>query len=276
MASIPNLIDAFIDGRLDEYWTHRALIGGSIVAEVSVAAGILLESHWPRSLKDWAAVLLIICGVSFGAIFTIGLFVFDEGISRIQQSTIEVQQSKIIALESAFAPREVELSGDAMKALAKFSSEFQYLVISAPGLEAEQTAGQIRSLLAGAEWKEYLGPMPSYGPAIFQEGIRAKFMGAYISDVSRITQETSAAEQRSKDAGIVTEILERAGRFAIELGPGGAASTSMQNLFLIAVGPKPFPEVLKRGFSPPNGPEKICCAIKQSERPDFSMPQLAR
>ena len=271
-------------GEADPLWPHVVLLTVSIFAAFGVGAGILLESPKYSAAVHKVATWLVLGGIAVESLCTVLLFVFDERISSNQQSTIEEQQSKIIALESAFAPRVLEQGGDTARALAKFSSEFEYLVISAPGLEAEETAGQIRYLLKTSGWKEYLGPMPSYGAGRFQEGVRAKFMGAYISDISRLQEEVSAGEQRRKDADIVARTLGRAGNFEIALSQGIAFgqdavfSTSMQNVFLIAVGPKPFPEALKRAFAPqtPDGHAIPCCGIAESERPDSSMPRWVR
>ena len=47
----------------------------------------------------WGVVVETLCSIT--------LFVFDEGVSRAQQSTIEAQQSKIIALETELVPRTI-------------------------------------------------------------------------------------------------------------------------------------------------------------------------
>lgn len=77
--------DAFVSGQLDPALTHVTLLGGSILAEFAVAAGIVLESPKEKTLREWAGMGLVLGGVFVSAIFTIALFVFDEGISNRQE-----------------------------------------------------------------------------------------------------------------------------------------------------------------------------------------------
>lgn len=51
--------------------------------------------------------MLVVFGIAIEAAGTILLFEFDEGIGRLQQSTISTQQSKIIVLETRLAGRKI-------------------------------------------------------------------------------------------------------------------------------------------------------------------------
>ena len=161
----------------DDIETARtALLYGSVVGGALVGIGIV----WEAGKLDIPTVLVVV-GVVFEAYCTIKLFVIDGRISDAQQVVIQSQNDKIITLESAFAPREFDQSGDIAKALTKFKSEFKYLVIAAPGLEPQEAAGQIRFLfkefrMAGILWSNAL-----VWPRAFPRGNQGKGYGrAYL------------------------------------------------------------------------------------------------
>ncbi len=104
-------IGAFFSGGVDPYWPHFALIGVSLLGSAAVTWGLVRDAENFWSLTN----LLIIGGVVLEAICTILLFGFDEGISNSQQS-------KIIALETRLAPRE--LSPDQQLFVATFIRPF--------------------------------------------------------------------------------------------------------------------------------------------------------
>ena len=112
--AIHSLAISFLAGETDPTWTHATLLGGSIAAEFAVAAGIIIETPWPKTWRQWLGVALVIGGVVIGAVFTISLFVFDEAIGR-------TQQDKIISLE----PRRLSPADTAaiVAAVAPFSKE---------------------------------------------------------------------------------------------------------------------------------------------------------
>src|SRR5947209_30875 len=95
-------VKAFFAGDLDPLLTHIVLLGGSVVAEFAVAIGIILESPKEKSCREIVGMCLVLGGVSIGAILTISLFVFDEGVST-------AQQSRIIDLEQQIAYRSVDM-----------------------------------------------------------------------------------------------------------------------------------------------------------------------
>jgi hypothetical protein len=74
-------------------WPHLLLLGGATLGGALVGMGILKDSaKW-----TWGAIF-VLAGVIIEPIFTLWLFVYDENISR-------AQQSKIVALEEHLEPR---------------------------------------------------------------------------------------------------------------------------------------------------------------------------
>lgn len=132
IAAIHPIAIRFLAGELDPDWTHAVLIGGAILAEFAVAAGIILEAPKEKGIREWMGLVLVLGGVVVSAVFTILLFVFDEGISRTQQSDIgqlrlhaaQLEQSNL-ALEQEIQPRDLndkEIS-DIVAALAPFKGQ---------------------------------------------------------------------------------------------------------------------------------------------------------
>lgn len=114
MAAISSIFDAFVSGQLNASWTHGWLLGGAISAEILLAIGIWLESPKNKHLREWLGLGLVFGGVVVSAACTIGLFVFDEGISN-------TQLVKIAALETRIAQRE--LTADQIEKLQKALAE---------------------------------------------------------------------------------------------------------------------------------------------------------
>jgi hypothetical protein len=86
--------------------------------------GIWLESPKNKTCREWLGVVLVLGGCVFSVIATVGLLVFDEGISR-------GQQSKIISLESYLLPRVIteEQGAFLVKQLASpFKIEYAFSV----------------------------------------------------------------------------------------------------------------------------------------------------
>ena len=79
---MPAFISKFIGGDFDAFWTHVILLGTSIAAEFAVAVGIILETPKEKTVRERVGMVLVIGGVCIGAIFTVLLFVFDEGVAR--------------------------------------------------------------------------------------------------------------------------------------------------------------------------------------------------
>jgi hypothetical protein len=101
-AAMYTYVSALLSGSADPFWPHVVLISGSVLAGIAVGAGIIMES------ERWSlAILLVVVGVGVESICTIGLFGFDERISKAQQSVIEAQRSEIISLEKRLAFRSL-------------------------------------------------------------------------------------------------------------------------------------------------------------------------
>lgn len=113
----------FISGQLNPPWTHGILLGGAIIAEALVAAGILLESPKDKGFREWLGLGLVFGGVVISAIFTIALFVFDEGISGTQSTELKSAEAKL---------------GDAIKTAATANER-------AANLEKEAAAANVRA-----------------------------------------------------------------------------------------------------------------------------------
>ncbi len=105
-------IGQFFSGGVDPSTPHLVLIIAAVVGGAAVGIGIIWESA--RDGHLWALPTgLVLIGVIVEAAATVILFEFDEGISRSQQSTIVLQQRKIVALEWMLRPRSVILSDHA-------------------------------------------------------------------------------------------------------------------------------------------------------------------
>jgi hypothetical protein len=75
---------------------HAYLLGFAIFSTFVVACGIVWESDAPLGVHP-VARRLVIWGVAAEAIFTVALFVFDEGISSAQKSKIEETTEELVA-----------------------------------------------------------------------------------------------------------------------------------------------------------------------------------
>lgn len=87
--------NAFVSGELSPLLTHAILLGGAIAAEFAVAAGIILESPKNKTFREWLGLGLVFGGVLISSIFTISLFVFDEGVSDTQRSELKVAELQL-------------------------------------------------------------------------------------------------------------------------------------------------------------------------------------
>ncbi len=103
-----NIFAAYVTDRI-ALLVHGYLLTLSVLATVCCIRGILWEVSGPLNVHDFARKL-VIWGVSFEAIFTIALLMFDEGISGTQQSRIEAQQATIISLQNRLAARTLTSS----------------------------------------------------------------------------------------------------------------------------------------------------------------------
>ena len=89
---MPSYISTFFSGSVDPFWPHFILLGCAIIGGIAVGLGIIMES------EKWSlATILVVIGVATEAVFTIMLFLFDEGISSAQQSRITDLDTQLVA-----------------------------------------------------------------------------------------------------------------------------------------------------------------------------------
>jgi hypothetical protein len=208
-------------------WQHSLLLGGAIVGGVLVGVGILMES------EKWSlAAILVLTGIVIEPIFTIGLFIYDESLSRAQQSTIESQNAQIIALETRLAPRVISQEQrdritEKMKMFA--GQEFSSKVASGSD-DAWDLWGQISLALELAGWKKLPPSLPMARPPYGQPatitvsampGVMIWYSGFHWNDV-RPTSDALAKALRSEN---------------ILAGSGGM--TENTTAIMIEVGPNP-------------------------------------
>jgi hypothetical protein len=132
---------------------HGYLLTLSVLATVCCIRGILWEVSGPLNVHDFARKL-VIWGVSFEAIFTIALFMFDEGISGVQQATIERQRAEIISLERRLAARSLsdEQVADVAAQLKPFAGQHFDIVTYWRNPESLVIANRIYEALLKADW----------------------------------------------------------------------------------------------------------------------------
>jgi hypothetical protein len=148
MKAITAYFHAFIDGKLDSLRTHAWLVGIIAVAEISLGAGIWLESPKHKTLREWIGVLLVLGGCLLSVIATVGLLIFDEGISRSQND-------EIIGLRKLTATRDITLD-DVKRAsakLAQYSGQPAKIVVFPVNFESDWIASRVYEILSGAHWK---------------------------------------------------------------------------------------------------------------------------
>jgi len=155
MAIASMYLNAFWSGGLDAFWPHIILLGTSIAAEFAVALGIILESPKEKACREKVGMILVLGGVSIGAICTIGLFVFDEGVSRAQQSVI-------IQLKT---PRTLStLQKERIAAVAKKFPSIKFVAMANPDAEPWNLVLEISGELKKAGWDWQPFPTPGLQP----------------------------------------------------------------------------------------------------------------
>jgi hypothetical protein len=131
--------NAFVNGDLEPTSTHFWLLAGAIFGSLVVAAGIALEANWPLSRmkpRELAGITFVFFGVGIEALFTLALFMFDEGLSSSQQKAISAQQSRIAELDAKTSAAESE-AARAVERAAILGKEEEELKAKNLALEAE-------------------------------------------------------------------------------------------------------------------------------------------
>jgi hypothetical protein len=139
---------AFTSGGFEPFWPHFVLLSVSVFSSFAVAAGILLERPRYSETVHKVAKLLVAGGVAVVALCTIALFVFDEGISRLQQS-------EIIALEKSIASRpfSVDEAVKKSKELALFAGTSVDMYVFPNGTaDTLPLSSSIEDMLFHASW----------------------------------------------------------------------------------------------------------------------------
>jgi hypothetical protein len=142
-------LSAVLSGEAAPFWPHVGLLLVSILAAFTVGFGIILESPKYSAAVHRVATWLVLGGIAVESLCTVFLFVFDESISAKQQSTIESQNSQIIALETQAAPRT--LSKEQYDILKGLAGKYPAINIASEiSLEAHFFASQLSTPLTAA------------------------------------------------------------------------------------------------------------------------------
>jgi hypothetical protein len=152
ISSIPSSIwmnvSAILSGTADLFWFHAVLITGSVIAGITVGAGIIFEGRNYSERTHHIATWLVIVGVTVESFCTVVLFVGDEALSG-------TQQEKIIGLESRLAARYLSVSqiSDIVEKLKWFGGQEFEIVTYVTNPESLSLATQIYNALMAAGWK---------------------------------------------------------------------------------------------------------------------------
>ena len=148
-------VSRFLSGELEPFWPHVTLLSLAVLASIAVGGGIIFERpKYPPSVHR-VAFWLVVGGIAVEAVCTIFLFVFDEGISNAQQSTILAQNKEIIDLRKLTAVRDITLDDVKRTSaeLAKYSGQPAKIVVFPVNFESNWIAGRLYEILLGAHWK---------------------------------------------------------------------------------------------------------------------------
>ena len=153
---MPSYISTFFSGSVDPFWPHFILLGCAIIGGIAVGLGIIMES------EKWSlATILVVIGVATEAVFTIMLFLFDEGISSAQQSKITDLDTQLVArtkelLEVRKLTADRNLSkkeGQSLtELLSSFAGQQAKIVIFPVNFEASFVADEIYGAMLNARW----------------------------------------------------------------------------------------------------------------------------
>ena len=159
MAATSTYIGQFFSGGVPASTPHLALILSAVAGGLAVGIGIIWEAKRSGHLWTWPTAFVFL-GVVVEAAATVILLEFDEGISR-------AQQSKVIALETRLAPRE--LSTDQEKSIGDLvrPSPSAFDMAMHVDIEPMRLLGQIEETLVAAGWHEQA---PTDGTQTFNRG----------------------------------------------------------------------------------------------------------
>jgi hypothetical protein len=159
MAAICAYISAIWAGAEDPVWPHLVLIPLSVFAGIAVGAGIVFEAPKYSEKAHKRAFWAVVLGIAIESLCTVLLFVVDERISAAQQSTIELQQSKIIELETKLAPRELSSTQrESVAAAIKSFSGMHVDFAMDQSLESMNLLDEVEGAILSAGWEEVPPP----------------------------------------------------------------------------------------------------------------------
>jgi hypothetical protein len=182
VAAISTYTGQFFSGGVDSSMPHLVLILLAVIGGLAVGGGIIWEAS--RSGHLWTLpTAFVFFGVVIEAAATVILFEFDEGISRNQQSIIDVQQTvirsqndKIIALDTQLngflTPRKLtKVHKDRRAEVTKRFSSMTFVGMIESEEEPWEFLIEIGNTLKenGCDWKPFpggIGPLNGETPAV--------------------------------------------------------------------------------------------------------------
>jgi hypothetical protein len=233
--TITSIFNAFIHGEIDPVPVHVVLIGGAILAEIAIARGIVLESKPPeeRTKREKWGIRFVLCGVVFSALFTIFLFVFDEGISNRQTG-------EIIALLRNSLPRTFEMSAFSKKLIgaAPATVEIRYVVACT---DCQSLSFWLFQALKNAGWSP-IPPIPidprdrNWVKAVLSLHAESSGITVVLDSPDKIS-----ADPKSSDGALMGALVSALGfgfsGYAVNI-MGGVDVNMPRNLIRVVIAPK--------------------------------------
>lgn len=210
-------------------WPHLLLLGGATLGGVLVGIGILKES------KEWGTgPILVLIGVIIEPIFTLGLFVYDESISRAQKAEIARLEVANTQLEAQIQPRR--LTPEQQKAISNGLAPFSGHNVTVRSFSFD-TDGIILAQQIQNALKPWIPVTNSIGSIV------------PIGNTS-LTQGVSVTGSNSEFISALTTVLRDKGHLVVNNDPpmygrgtmAFGAISSPSSEALIFVGVKPLPK----------------------------------
>ena len=140
IAAILTYLSKWDSGELPPFWPHFWLLSFSVLASFAVGIGILFERPKHSDSVHRIAFWLVMGGIAIEACCTIFLFVFDEGISSAQQSTM-------ISLEE---PRDINFK--IFDSLLADAGKMPFSIQYTGGGDTEWLAGRLFAAFGTLHW----------------------------------------------------------------------------------------------------------------------------
>ncbi len=191
------------------------LLLGDVLATIAVGCGIVWE-HGPEDVRK-VADKLVLWGIVAETLFSVALFTVDGGIS-------DVQQSKIITLETRLAPRIITGEQDRRisEELKRFAGTKFEIVTYGRDTEVGRFSKQLESSLTRSGWLSEL-----YDGSLFSS---ASSIALFISNAPK-------AQEKDREAAIA--LIATLQQLQIETDPAlGEESTFSDAAIKIVIGRK--------------------------------------